>query len=124
MEKKCNVERYFATVHKHFEREFPGGNSLWSQKVSEIKSALQRQQSLFTKPSKRVNTATEASFKVAHYLTKNKETFIDGVIVKGAMSLMAESLFRDFQNNAELVSAISDVELGANIMARRVYLHY
>lgn len=81
---------------------------------------LQRQQDLFTKPTKKVNAATEASFKVAHILTKHKKPFTDGGIVKEAMTAVAETVFKDHKSKTEILSAIADVQLGANTVARRV----
>uniref|UniRef100_A0A8C5I3V4 SPIN-DOC-like zinc-finger domain-containing protein n=1 Tax=Gouania willdenowi TaxID=441366 RepID=A0A8C5I3V4_GOUWI len=78
--KKCNVERRFTKLHSNFSQDFPLGSSLCKNKVKELKNTLQKQ--LFTKPKKKVNATTEASFKVAHILTKNKNTFTDGGIIK------------------------------------------
>ena len=118
--KRCNVERHFTTTHANFSKDFPTGTHLREEKVKELKTALQRQQSLFTKPTKRANAATEASFKVAHILAKHKKPFTDGVLVKEAMAAVAESLFGDHKSKAEILSAIGDVQLGANTVARRV----
>ncbi|XP_078542665.1 general transcription factor II-I repeat domain-containing protein 2-like [Lissotriton helveticus] len=118
--KKSNVERHFLTMHMHFERMFPKGSNVRSQKVSDLKAALQTQHSFITKPTKKANSATEASFVVTHHLVKNKATFSDGAIVKEAMIVIAESLFKDFNNSRDIMSAISGVQLGANTIARRV----
>ncbi|XP_069077106.1 general transcription factor II-I repeat domain-containing protein 2-like [Pleurodeles waltl] len=118
--KKGNVERHFSTMHMHFERKFPKGSNVRSQKVSDLKAALQAQYSIFAKPTKKANAATEASFKVTHHLIKNKATFSDGAIVKEAILIMADSLFKDLKNSPEIMSAISGVQLGANTIARRV----
>ncbi|KAK7901476.1 hypothetical protein WMY93_018245 [Mugilogobius chulae] len=118
--KRCNVERHFTKLHGNFPRDFPTGSALRREKVKELKLALQRQQSLFTKPTKRGNAATEASFKVAHLLTKHKKAFTDGAVVKEAMTAVAETLFEDHKSKTEILSAISSVQLGANTVARRV----
>ncbi|KAK0142715.1 General transcription factor II-I repeat domain-containing protein 2A [Merluccius polli] len=121
--KRCNVERHFTKVHGNFSQDFPAGSSLRRDKITELKTTLQRQQSLFTKPAKKTNSATEASFKVAHILTKRKKPFTDGGIIKEAMAPMtavAETLFRNHKNKTDILSAIADVQLGANTMARRV----
>ncbi|KAL7381747.1 hypothetical protein ABVT39_010657 [Epinephelus coioides] len=81
---------------------------------------LQRQQDLFTKPTKKANAATEASFKVAHILTKHKKPFTDGGIVKEAMTTVPETLLKDHKSKREILSAIKDGQLGANTVARRV----
>ncbi|KAM3599100.1 uncharacterized protein V6R79_022978 [Siganus canaliculatus] len=113
--KKCNVECHFTKVHSNFSRDFPAGSRLRKEKIKELKTTLQRQQDLFTKPTKKVNAATEASFKVAH-----KKPFTDGGIVKEAMTAVAETLFKDQKSKTEILSAIADVQLGANTVARRV----
>ena len=40
--------------------------------ANQEKNYSQEQQSLFTKPNKKTSASTEASFKVAQILTKNK----------------------------------------------------
>lgn len=118
--KRCNLERHFTKVHGNFSRDFPAGSSLRKKKIKELKTTLQRQQSLFTKPTKKANASTEASFKVAHVLTKHKKPFTNGGIVKEAMTAVAETLFKDHKSKTEILSAIADVQLGANTVARRV----
>jgi len=102
--KRCNVEHHFTKVHGNFLRDFPAGSSLRKDKITELKTTLQRQQSLFTKPAKKANSATEASFKVAQILTKRKKPFTDGGIVKEAMTAVAETVFRDHKNRDEILS--------------------
>ncbi|XP_078512536.1 general transcription factor II-I repeat domain-containing protein 2-like [Lissotriton helveticus] len=116
--KKGNVKRHFSTVHVHFESKFPKGSGLRTQKVNELKSALKTRHSCVT--TTKATAAMEASFKVTHHLIKQKTTFLDGAIVKEAMLLMAESLFKDFKNSPEITSAISDVQLGSDTLATRV----
>ncbi|XP_067888742.1 general transcription factor II-I repeat domain-containing protein 2B-like [Heterodontus francisci] len=78
--KKSNVERHFAMVHKEFEKNFPAGSSLCIKEASKLKVALQRPQSFLTKPVKKANMATEASFEIVHFLTKNMAAFSGGVM--------------------------------------------
>ncbi|XP_041854559.1 zinc finger BED domain-containing protein 5-like [Melanotaenia boesemani] len=118
--KKCNVERHFTKVHSNFCRDFPAGTNLRREKVKELKTALQKQQALFTTPLKKSTVSTEASFKVAQILTKHKKAFTDGGVIKEAMTAVAESLFQDYKNKTEILSAIASVQLGANTVARRV----
>lgn len=118
--KRCNMVRHFTKVYSNFSRDFPKGSNLQKEKIKELKATLQRQQSLFTKPTKKANAATEASFKMAHILTKHKKPLTDGGIVKEAMTTVDETLFRDHKNKAEILPAIADVQLGANTVAGRV----
>ncbi|XP_056138883.1 general transcription factor II-I repeat domain-containing protein 2-like [Lampris incognitus] len=113
------MERHFTKVHSKFSRAFPAGSSVRKEKIKELESTLQRQQSLLTRPTKKkARAATEASFKVAHVLTKHKKPFTDGGIVKKAMTAVADMLFRDHKSKTEMLSAIADVQLGANTVAR------
>ncbi|KAK0152132.1 hypothetical protein N1851_006497 [Merluccius polli] len=57
---------------------------------------------------------------MAHILTKHKKPFTNGRIVKEAMTAVAETLFKDHKSKTEMMSAIADVQLGANTVARRV----
>ncbi|XP_060754276.1 general transcription factor II-I repeat domain-containing protein 2-like [Neoarius graeffei] len=62
----------------------------------------------------------EASFRAAHYLAKHKKAFSDGEVVKGVMSVVADTLFKDHKNGKEILVAIVDIQLSANTTARRV----
>lgn len=114
--KRCNFERPFTQVHSNFAQDL--STKLRMENVNELKTTLKRQQSLFAKPEKKPNSVTEASFKVAHILTKHKKPFTDGGMMKEAMTAMPETLFRDHKSKAEIMSANSDVQLGANTVVR------
>lgn len=90
--RKCNVQRHFTTIHSTFSKDFPVGSNLWKEKIKELKTQRQRQQSLFTRPVQKATACTEASFKVAHILKKRKKAFTDGGVVKEAMTAVAEML--------------------------------
>ena len=57
---------------------------------------------------------------MAHILTKHKKPYTDGGMVKEAMTAVANTLFKDHKSKTEIMSAIADVQLGANTVARRV----
>ncbi|KAK0154682.1 General transcription factor II-I repeat domain-containing protein 2 [Merluccius polli] len=118
--KRHNVERHFSTLHRTFNASYPPGSTLRAEKVRELKAALGKQQSFFTKPVKQSVATTEASFRAAQYLAVNKKAFSDGEVVKGVMSVVADTLFKDHKNGKEIIAAISDVQLSANTIARRV----
>ncbi len=113
------MKRHFTQVHGNFARDFPAGSGLRTEKVKQLKATIQKQQSLFTKPIKRGNAITEASFKVARILTQHKKPFTNGAMVKEAMTAVAETLFKDHKSKTEIMSAITDVQLSANTVARR-----
>lgn len=110
------MQRHFTTVHSTFSQDFPVGSNLWKEKIRELKTQLQQQQSLFTRPVQKATACTEASFKAVHILTKRKKAFTDGSVVKEAMTAVAEMLFKDHKCKTEILSAFSDVQLGANTM--------
>lgn len=62
--------------------------------------------------------ATEVSFRAAHLL-KNKKAFSDRAVLKGAMMIIANTVL-DKKNGPDVISTLSDVQLGANTMVRRV----
>ena len=90
------------------------------RKAHGLKASLDKQRTFFTKPMKKSQNATEASFRAAHFLIKNKKTFSDGKVCKETMMLVANTLFKDKKHGPEVISALSDVQLGASTMARRV----
>ncbi|GAA6079764.1 general transcription factor II-I repeat domain-containing protein 2A-like [Tachysurus ichikawai] len=52
--------------------------------------------------------------------TSNKKAFLDGEVFKEAMMIVANTVFKDEKHGPEVISALSDVQLGASTMARRV----
>lgn len=117
--KRHNVERHFAT-HNSYQANYPAGSALRAEKARELKAALGKQQSFFTKPAKNSIKATEASFRAAHFLIKKKKAFSDGEVFKEAMMIIANTVLKDEKNGANLISTLSDVQLGSSTMTRRV----
>lgn len=93
MAKRHNVERYFTTCHKSYHANYPPGSALWAEKARELKAALGKQQSFFTRPAKKSQKATEASFRATHFLIK-KKGFSDGEVVKEGMMIIANTVLR------------------------------
>ena len=60
--------------------------------------------------------ATEASFRAAHFLIKNKKALLDGEVLKGVMRTIANTLFKEEKIGLNVISTLSDVQLRA--MAR------
>uniref|UniRef100_A0AAR2LN01 DUF4371 domain-containing protein n=1 Tax=Pygocentrus nattereri TaxID=42514 RepID=A0AAR2LN01_PYGNA len=86
--------------------------ALRAEKVGELKAALVTQ--------KKSQKATEASFRATHFLIKKKKAFSDGEVVKEAMLIIANIALKDEKNGTDLISTLSDVQLEASAMARRV----
>lgn len=118
--KRHNVERHFTTCHKSYHANFPPGSALRAEKACELKAALGKQQSFFTRTAKKSQKATEASFRATHFLIKKKKAFSDGEVVKEAMMIIANTVLKDEKNGTDLISTLSDVQLGAFTMVRRV----
>lgn len=117
--KKGNVERHFRMVHRTFDTDFPPSSELRKRKVRELKSQLLGQQSLFTRPTAKAKAATEASFRVSRTIVWHKKSFQDGVMVKEPFIEAADSLFKDFTNKTEIMSAVKAVQLTRNTVTRR-----
>lgn len=85
-----------------------------------MQAALRAQQNTFFTAKNKSKAHTEASLKVSYILASHKKPYSDGVIIKEAMLGMAESLFNDFKNKNEIISAIKQVPLSRNTVTRRV----
>ena len=118
--KRHNVERHFKTCHRNFDVNYPPSSALRTKKAHGLKASLDKQWTHFMKLMKKSQNATEALFRAAHFLIKNKKTFSDGEVFKETMMVVANTLFKDKKHGPEVISALSDVQLGASTMARRV----
>lgn len=61
------------------------------------------------RPVKKSQNATEASFRAAHFLIKNKKAFSDGAVFKEAMMLVANTVFKDEKHGPDVISVLSNV---------------
>jgi Domain of unknown function (DUF4371)/Spin-doc zinc-finger/hAT family C-terminal dimerisation region len=118
--KKGNVERHFRTVHKAYEHDFLAKSELRKRKISELKSRMKVQQSLFTTPLVKSKAGNVASFRVSHVIAKHKKPFEDGEIIKEAFLEAADSLFDSFKNKSEIMASIKDMPLSRNTVTRRM----
>ncbi|KAF0022484.1 hypothetical protein F2P81_025297 [Scophthalmus maximus] len=118
--KRHDVERHFSSCHNTFNASYSPGSSLEVEEACELKAALGKQQSFFTRSMKKSQAAMEASFRAAYFLTKSKKTFSEGDVLKGAMTVITNALFKDEKNGPEVIAALSDVQFGASTIAGRV----
>ncbi|KAM3604163.1 uncharacterized protein V6R79_007238 [Siganus canaliculatus] len=114
--KRYNVERHFSACHKSYHANYPPGRALRTEKARELKAALGKQQCFFTRPVKNSQKATKASFRATHFLIK-KKAFSDGEVHKEAMMIIANTVLKDEKNGTDILSTLSDVQLGARTMA-------
>lgn len=118
--KKGNVERHFKTVHSGIEKDYPLNSTLRKEKVMQLKSQLNAQQSTFFKTLDKNKAATEASFRVSKVIAQHRKPYEDGEFIKVAFLEAADTLFDSFKNKAEIMSAIKSVQLSSNTVMRRV----
>lgn len=118
--KRHNVEKHFSTCHESYNANYPPGSALRKEKACGLKAALDKQRSFFTRQVEKSQKATEASFRAANFLIKSKKAFSDGEVFKEAMMIVANTVFKDEKHGPDVISALSDVQLGASTMARRI----
>ena len=117
--KKGNLERHFTIMHNKYTKDFPIQSELRKKKLEELKSQLATQESIFTKPNTRGKAFKIASYRVCHILAKYKKSFQDGEMVKEALIEAADSLFGNFKNKDETMSASKDLQLSRSTVTRR-----
>lgn len=118
--KKGNIERHFLSLHNKFQTDYPPKSELRKRKVKDLKTQLKNQQNVFKKPILKSQAATTASFKACYLLAKKYKPFSDGEFVKETFLEISESLFNDFKNKTEIISAIQELQLSRNTVMRRI----
>jgi len=76
--KQSNVERHFTTCYKSYHANYLADSALRAEKASELKAALCKQQSFFTRPVKNTEKATKASFRAMQFLIKKRRPYQTG----------------------------------------------
>uniref|UniRef100_A0A6P7F3L2 General transcription factor II-I repeat domain-containing protein 2-like n=1 Tax=Diabrotica virgifera virgifera TaxID=50390 RepID=A0A6P7F3L2_DIAVI len=114
--KKGNIERHHKTVHSNFEKSFPLHSAARKEKLKQLIG----QQSIFLRTVDKNKAATEASYRVSQIIAQKKKPYEDGEMIKQAFLEAADSLFANFRNKDEIVSAIKSMQLSANTVMRRV----
>lgn len=117
--KKYNIERHYKLEHEKFHEQYMPNSAVRKEKINTLKKALVSQQSLFKKVMYKSKNVTLASFKISHFLLKNKKSYLTGELFKNALLAGADSLFNTFSNKQEIVSAINDLQLSRNSLQRR-----
>lgn len=118
--KKGNIERHHTTVHSNFEKSFPLHSVARKEKLKQLKNQLIGQQSIFLRTVDKNKAATEASYRVSQIIAQKKKPYEDGEMIKQAFLEAADSLFANFRNKDEILSAIKSMQLSANTVMRRV----
>ncbi|KAK9720365.1 Spin-doc zinc-finger [Popillia japonica] len=118
--RKGNIERHHKAVHSKFEKSFPLSSGTRKEKLKQLKNQLVGQQSIFLKTADKNKAATEASYRVSQIIARKKKPYEDGEMIKQAFLEAADSLFANFKNKEEIVSAIKSMQLSVNTVMRRV----
>lgn len=63
---------------------------------------------------------TAASFRAANFVMKSRKGFSDGEVLKGAMTIITNTTFKDEKTGPDVAFTLSDVQLGASTMVGRV----
>ena len=105
--------------HESYNANYPLGSTILAEKACELKAASDKQQSFFNKLSKKSRKATKASFRATHFLVKKKD-FKDGEVFKEVMMVVANIVLKDEKNRTDIISTLSDIQLGASTMARQL----
>ena len=74
-----------------------------------MNSQLATQQSIFIKPNTRSKATKIASYRLCHILAMYKKSFQDREMFKKTFVEAANSLFGNFKNKDEIMSAIKDL---------------
>ena len=107
--RRKEILKGISSLHKKYDSDFPPKSELRKRKIRELKAQLSAKQALFTGATSKSNAATIASFRVSRVLLKHKKPFQDGEIFKEAFLEAAESLYENFKNKSEIMSAIKEV---------------
>lgn len=114
------MEIHFKTKHNNYDTNYPIKSDLRAAKLKKLKENLSAQQLIFTKSTAISQAATMASYRVFHILAKKNKSFSDGAIFKQAFLEAVDSLFGDFKNKSDIVTAINNMQLTRNTVTRRV----
>jgi hypothetical protein len=93
--KKCNAE-HFMTMNKDYTSKHPN-SEIRRNKAEDLKHNLRSRQAIFSKPIKKAEAATTASYKIAGIFAK-KKPFGDGNVIKECLVVAGDSLFNEFKN--------------------------
>ena len=104
--KGSNVKRHHETYHKNFSRNYPTKSDIRKRKLTELKSALKRQQSLINVFSKESDVMTEASFVISWNIARAKHSYSDCEFVKKNIADVVAVLEPNNKNLQRLIEKI------------------
>lgn len=100
--KEFNVKRHYQTQHAAKFDEYNG--QLRKDRIQSLKTALSRQQTLFTKVSKDVEYVVKASFEISEIIARKLKPFSDGEFIKQCIDAAVDCLCPE---KKQLFSSIS-----------------
>ncbi|XP_073702034.1 SCAN domain-containing protein 3-like [Garra rufa] len=116
--KSGNVKRHYETKHGHFERQYPQNTEVRTAKLRQLKSSYESSNKLLVRAVTQQERATEASFRVAWVLGKNKKPFTDAEIVKECLVEVADALFEG-KERQEISEKLKKIPLSNDTSTRR-----
>lgn len=118
--KKCNVEKYYTTVHKDFENKFPAGRDVWLKKVTKGSFAETTIYTCYASKKKKKKQQQKHPFKLITFWQKTRQHLGYRCRIGKGCNGCYGSLFREFKNKLQIMAAIHDVQLGPNTVTKRV----
>ncbi|XP_056110235.1 SCAN domain-containing protein 3-like [Rhinichthys klamathensis goyatoka] len=116
--KSGNVKRHYETKHRHFEQQYPQNTEVRTAKLRQLKSSYESTNKLLVRAVTQQERATEASFRVAWVLGKNKKPFSDAEIVKECLVEIADALFEG-KERQEMSEKLKKIPLSNDTSTRR-----
>lgn len=110
--KEYNIKRHYDTKHSGKYSALEG--HFRSDKVNELKSKINCQQSLFTRANKESENSVRVSYMIAEKIAKRGKPFADGEFVKECLQSAVDVLC------PSQAQAISNISLSGVTIARRV----
>lgn len=98
-----NGKRHFRMCHTSYHAHYLPGSTLRSEKLSELKAALCKQQSFFHEKQ-----PISKPMRATHFLIKKEESISDGEVFKEAMMIIAKTVLKDekYGSGVELLTLL------------------
>ena len=110
--KEYNIKRHYETKHKKQYDVFSG--KMREEKITQLKSALSKQQNVFSKLNETSKNAVRASFALSEKIAQSSRPFTEGTFIKECLLTASDILCPEKKKLFESIS------LSANTVASRI----
>ena len=110
--KEYNVKRHYETKHKKQYDVFSG--KMREEKITQLKSALSKQQNFFPNLNETSKNAVRASFALSEKIVQSSRPFTEGTVIKECLLTASDILCPEKKKLFESIS------LSANTVASRI----